>query len=338
MEELAGYAVHGFRTQFPGDHGKEPVAAELLELLDIREHAARVILLRYESGTIRLGDEIKEAGTADIVEGAIELLTLLSGEGQHIRTAAQQVARVLRKRAEIREVDADHFTGIERQRDQDFALARRRDGDEAADRVIGQGIHLDAIHPVGESVEPGNVHRIGDIELPKRGGIAQGLIPKKDVDRFPHSIPQHVAYCQFQLSVRHSWRPPTAKAVYFAERPTCKLPHGFATLEKPDSWRSGGTGRRTRLKIWRTSLCVWVRPPPSPPVDFLQDSLEFPSSSGNIGQRATIESMALNLYRRHRRECTADHPEDSRSGEFEERKKLGENARAPSSSRAPWPV
>jgi len=29
----------------------------------------------------------------------------------------------------------------------------------------------------------------------------------------------------------------------------------------------------------------------------------------------------LNLYRRHRRECEAQRPEDSRSGEFEERKK-----------------
>ena len=31
--------------------------------------------------------------------------------------------------------------------------------------------------------------------------------------------------------------------------------------------------------------------------------------------------MALNLYRRHRQECEAGHPEESRSGEFEERKK-----------------
>jgi site-specific recombinase XerD len=31
--------------------------------------------------------------------------------------------------------------------------------------------------------------------------------------------------------------------------------------------------------------------------------------------------MALNLYRRHRRECQGGHPEESRSGDFEERKK-----------------
>ena len=31
--------------------------------------------------------------------------------------------------------------------------------------------------------------------------------------------------------------------------------------------------------------------------------------------------MALNLYRRHRRDCKAGHPEESRSGEFEEHKK-----------------
>jgi hypothetical protein len=31
--------------------------------------------------------------------------------------------------------------------------------------------------------------------------------------------------------------------------------------------------------------------------------------------------MALNLYRRHRRDCKAGHPEESRSGEFDERKK-----------------
>ena len=28
--------------------------------------------------------------------------------------------------------------------------------------------------------------------------------------------------------------------------------------------------------------------------------------------------MALQLYRRHRKECEADRPEDSRSGQFEE--------------------
>jgi len=31
--------------------------------------------------------------------------------------------------------------------------------------------------------------------------------------------------------------------------------------------------------------------------------------------------MALSLYRRHRRDCKSHHPEESRSGEFEERKK-----------------
>lgn len=31
--------------------------------------------------------------------------------------------------------------------------------------------------------------------------------------------------------------------------------------------------------------------------------------------------MALHLYRRHRRDCKGSHPEDSRSSEFEERKK-----------------
>jgi hypothetical protein len=31
--------------------------------------------------------------------------------------------------------------------------------------------------------------------------------------------------------------------------------------------------------------------------------------------------MAINLYRRHRAECEAGHPEQFRSGEFEERKK-----------------
>src|SRR5216683_7750259 len=31
--------------------------------------------------------------------------------------------------------------------------------------------------------------------------------------------------------------------------------------------------------------------------------------------------MALNLYRRHRRDCKAGHPEESRSGEFDERRK-----------------
>jgi hypothetical protein len=31
--------------------------------------------------------------------------------------------------------------------------------------------------------------------------------------------------------------------------------------------------------------------------------------------------MALHLYRRHRRDCTGGHTEDSRSGDFEERRK-----------------
>src|SRR4051794_15969312 len=31
--------------------------------------------------------------------------------------------------------------------------------------------------------------------------------------------------------------------------------------------------------------------------------------------------MALNLYRRHRQDCSGGHAEDSRSGEFEERSK-----------------
>jgi len=39
--------------------------------------------------------------------------------------------------------------------------------------------------------------------------------------------------------------------------------------------------------------------------------------SGNTGQ----SGLALNLDRRHRRECKGGHPEDSSSGEFEERKK-----------------
>ena len=31
--------------------------------------------------------------------------------------------------------------------------------------------------------------------------------------------------------------------------------------------------------------------------------------------------MALNLYRRHRSDCAGEHPEESRSGELEERRK-----------------
>ena len=31
---------------------------------------------------------------------------------------------------------------------------------------------------------------------------------------------------------------------------------------------SGGTGRRTGLKIPRTSLCMWVQPPPPAPIDW----------------------------------------------------------------------
>ena len=39
--------------------------------------------------------------------------------------------------------------------------------------------------------------------------------------------------------------------------------------------------------------------------------------------------MALNLYRRHRRDCKAGHPEESRSGEFDERKKWLEALQLP---------
>jgi len=48
---------------------------------------------------------------------------------------------------------------------------------------------------------------------------------------------------------------------------------------------------------------------------------ETPNPAGNSGQRCYNESMPLNLYRRHRQECEAARPEESRSGEFEERKK-----------------
>ncbi|MDQ2777921.1 MAG: hypothetical protein M3Y57_23865 [Acidobacteriota bacterium] len=41
-------------------------------------------------------------------------------------------------------------------------------------------------------------------------------------------------------------------------------------------------------------------------------------SSGNIGQPDVKRGMALNLYRR---DCKSGHPEESRTGEFEERKK-----------------
>ena len=36
--------------------------------------------------------------------------------------------------------------------------------------------------------------------------------------------------------------------------------------------------------------------------------------------------MALKLYRRHRKECEGGHPEDSRSGEFEEGRRGWKNA------------
>lgn len=42
----------------------------------------------------------------------------------------------------------------------------------------------------------------------------------------------------------------------------------------PNPSRDGGTGRRTRLKIWRGSLLVWVRPPLPAPLLKIQN---FPS-------------------------------------------------------------
>jgi integrase len=46
-------------------------------------------------------------------------------------------------------------------------------------------------------------------------------------------------------------------------------------------------------------------------------------SAGNGGQRNAriVSAMPLNLYRRHQQDCAGGHPEDSRSGEFEERSK-----------------
>jgi len=58
-------------------------------------------------------------------------------------------------------------------------------------------------------------------------------------------------------------------------------------------------------------------------------------SSGNIGQwflgnvLGLVLGMALNLYRRHRRDCTAAHAEDSRSGELEERSKKWKRCQCP---------
>ena len=45
--------------------------------------------------------------------------------------------------------------------------------------------------------------------------------------------------------------------------------------------------------------------------------------TGNGGQRVLEwgSIMALNLYRRHRADCTGRHPEDAKSSELEERSK-----------------
>jgi hypothetical protein len=45
----------------------------------------------------------------------------------------------------------------------------------------------------------------------------------------------------------------------------CEEQHNFGTIDRDTLCRSVGIGRRTGLKIRRTSLCVWVQvPPPAP--------------------------------------------------------------------------
>ena len=61
--------------------------------------------------------------------------------------------------------------------------------------------------------------------------------------------------------------------------------------------------------------------PTSATIVFATDSRKVHLSSGKIGQSVVEQSMALSLYRRHRRDCKSGHVEDSRSREFDERKK-----------------
>ncbi len=86
---------------------------------------------------------------------------------------------------------------------------------------------------------------------------------------------------------------PTVKAVASSRTPNCPrfhaapLPHTPLMLFSVQFSRSGGTGRRSRLKICRGSLPVWVRLPPPGPFSL---SLRPPSLATN---RAVIQKESL---------------------------------------------
>ena len=82
----------------------------------------------------------------------------------------------------------------------------------------------------------------------------------------------HVTLCRTRrpMNAPHAAIEAADRALSAAAAPLHPLYSGAAwsrnvTMWIEPHWRSGGTGRRTRLKIWRTFGFVWVRPPPSPP-------------------------------------------------------------------------
>ncbi len=84
---------------------------------------------------------------------------------------------------------------------------------------------------------------------------------------------------------------------------------------------SGGTGRRSRLKICRRSPGVGVQLPPPAPASFqyISRSLLFQRAVAcMLCYNQLKHAGGLKLYRRHPKDCEGRYREELRSGEFEE--------------------
>ena len=98
--------------------------------------------------------------------------------------------------------------------------------------------------------------------------------------------------------------------------------------KEPRTRRSGGTGRRTGLKIPRSSLSMWVRPPPPAPPIVSISYRKSRASFGNLG-KAGIEYSHAIVYRRHLRPCKSGHPEELRTSDSTSARRAGNAASAP---------
>ena len=85
-----------------------------------------------------------------------------------------------------------------------------------------------------------------------------------------------------------------------------------------ERYRSGHNGGASKASCL-PKAGTWVRIPPSPPA-YSITSLHCPFPACNGVQRASNVVCRPNskLYRRHRKECEAGNPEESRTGQFDE--------------------